>query len=157
MPRVVSGRTAVTRKEMTAADITGAGESTLRALYTDRDNSGHPASAFSIGRAIYWWQDEILAWWAGRQAELAKTKPAPIERIGDPNDLLTADEIAELLGRTQGRSIIAAANRGAFPKPDPADYTSGEGQKGGKARPRWKRSVVWEHADSRTFDRTAKS
>lgn len=154
MPRDVKGRTAVTRKEMAAAEITGAGESTLRAFYADRADSGHPESAFSVGRTLYWWKDEVIKWWAGRQAEQAEKKPEPIERIGDPDELLTADQVAELLGRSQGRSIIAAAARGAFPAP--ADYTSGEGEKGGKARPRWKRSTVWDRADSRPFDATTK-
>jgi hypothetical protein len=146
--QTVDGRIAITRKEW--ADQIAYSVAGVRLLYDQRAQNRHPESAFAIGRTLYWWKDELDAWWKERQQA---TKPAPIERVGDPDDLLFASEVAELLDYTNPRTVLAMAARGQFAQPDPKDEVPGEGQKSGQPRPRWRRQVVWEYADNRTVTR----
>jgi hypothetical protein len=139
----VDGRDAITRKEW--ADQIGYTDAGARALYAKRTENGHPEAAFVIGRTSYWWKDELTKWWDKRQRE---TRPAPIARTGNPDDLLTAQQASDLLGYSSGRTVIGMAARDQFPKPD--DHLPGAGQKSGQDRPLWKRSSVWNYADGRT-------
>lgn len=142
--KTVEGRNAVTRKEI--AKLIGYTEAGARALYGKRGENGHPEPAFSLGRTIYWWQDEVAEWWAHHQEA---TRPEPIERVGNPNELLTAQQAADLLGYSNPRTILAMVARGqSFPAPDA--HLSGAGQKSGQDRPQWKRRTIWDYADGRS-------
>lgn len=142
--KTVDGRNAITRKDF--ADKIGYSEAGARALYGKRADNGHPESAFTIGRTIYWWEDELNAWW---EQQRSATR---IERTGDPNELLFAQDVADLLGyekQNGARTVLAMHSRGQFREADHI-VPAGQGQKSGQPRPQWKRSTVWDYADSRT-------
>lgn len=141
--KAVDGRTAITRKEW--ADQAGYTEAWARAAYAKRADNGHPATAFVIGRTSYWWQDELTAW-------LERQKPAPIKRIGDPEELLFAQGVADLLGYSNPRTVLSMLARGQFAEPDAIAPGAGQ-QKSGQDRPQWKRRTVWNWADNRGWVR----
>ena len=138
--KTVDGRVAITRKEW--AEQIERSEAEARRLYGQRDTNGHPAPAFSIGRTAYWWKDELDAWWAKREVEI---RPKPIKRVGDPDELLYAQGVADLLGYTNPRAVLSMHQRDQFAQPD-AIAPAG---KGGDPRPQWKRATVWDWADNR--------
>lgn len=140
--RTVDGRIAITRKEW--AQRAELSEAWARAVYGKRTENGHPETAFTIGRTAYWWQDELDPWWQQQQKE---AKPEPIERTGDPDELLFADGVADLLGYAGPRTVLGMHHRGQFAEPD--EVVSGAGQKSGQPRPKWKRRTVWDWADNR--------
>lgn len=144
--KTVDGRAAITRKEW--AEQAGYTEAWARSVYGKRAQNGHPETAFVIGRTSYWWQDELAAWWEQHQEQ---TRPAPIERTGDGRELLFAQGVADLLGYSNPRTVLAMTARGQFPEPDAT--ASGAGQKSGQDRPQWKRATVWDWADNRGWVR----
>ena len=140
--KTVDGRDAITRKEW-AARIDRS-EAEARRLYGQRADNSHPEPAFTIGLTVYFWLDEMDAWWAKRQE---KIRPKPIARVGDPDELLFASGAAKVLGYSSPRTVLSMHSRGQFAKPDAT--ASGSGQKSGQPRPQWKRRTVWEWADKR--------
>lgn len=144
--KTVEGRDAITRKEW--AEQIQRSEAEARRLYGKRAENGHPEPAFSIGRTAYWWKDDLTAWWEKREE---KIRPEKIERTGDPDELLYAQDVAALLGYASYRTVLAMTNetRKQFPEPD-AIAPAG---KGGQPRPQWKRSTVWDWADKRGWVR----
>lgn len=139
-----NGRTAVTRNEF--ADMKGYKAAGIRRLYDQRAETGFPEAAFPVGTTKYWWLDELDAWWL--------LEHPPVERTGDPDDKLFAQDIADLLGYDSARSVTVAAKAGRFPAPD--GHTTGEGEKGGQPRPWWYRRTYWEAADGRKFVKKGK-
>ena len=133
-----AGRKVVDRKAMVGYGI---GRSTIDSAYANRAETGFPEKATSEGGTDYWFTDEWEAWFAGHQASKA-AQLSKVDRTGDPDELVYADEAARIIGWSSGLAVRMAARDGYIPAAHPEDYDG--------RRPRWRRAVIWDAADSRT-------
>jgi hypothetical protein len=136
----INGRPVISRADMAAR---GVPRTTVDGWYRDRARTGHPEKAGRIGRTDYWYEDEWAAWHEahlrGKVESLTR-----VDRTGDPDDLVDAEEAARML-HYSGRDVIHANRRLAyFPEPD----AYGKAVRG-RPVPLWKRSTVWAAADRR--------
>lgn len=131
------GRALVTRVELSR--LTGLSVSALAALYSQRAGSGHPAASHRDGRTLYFDEADALAWAQKRRARNVAGL-APVDRTGDPDDLLDRAAVAKLLGYSGPKVIDSyrARNVGYFPEPDDTDPL------------RWRRATLWSFADRRS-------
>jgi hypothetical protein len=115
--------------------------------YHDREATGHPEPAGTIGRTTYWHEDEWLDWYRSYR-DRKRQGLTQVDRGGDPDDLVDAAEAARIMGYS-GRAVIHANLRlGYFPRPDGYATTAK-----GRPSPRWRRSAVWAAADGRQSSR----
>jgi predicted DNA-binding transcriptional regulator AlpA len=132
------GRRLVDRAEL--VDRLGMTEQTLARLYSQRASTGHPDSVGRAGRRLLWDLDEMRAWAAAR-LEAKRAGMTPLDRSGDPDELVDVDEAARVLGYANRRTIdsyLARRGRGYFPEPDES------------AGRRWRRRTLWAFADRRS-------
>jgi hypothetical protein len=136
----INGRPVISRADMAAR---GVPKSTVDGWYRGRARTGHPEKAGKIGRTDYWYEDEWTAW---HQSYLQAKRDSltPVDRAGDPNDLVDAAEAARMLGYSSRDVIHANRRLGYFPEPDATGATPK-----GRPAPLWKRSTVWAAADRR--------
>lgn len=139
MPEI-KGRPVISRADMIARGI---GRSTVDAKYADRANSGHPEKAGRIDRTDYWYEDEWSAWFASYQ-KAKHDAHTEINRKGDPDELVNANEAAKIMGYANSKVIFSNLGHGQFVAPDVVEQLPN-----GKSSPQWKRSTVWAFADSR--------
>jgi hypothetical protein len=140
MPEI-NGRPVIGRADMLKRGI---GRSTLDAKYADRANSGHPEKAGRIGRTDYWYEDEWSAWYSSYQ-QAKRDSHTTIDRTGDPDEPIDANEAARVMRYASSRVIFSNLSHGQFVEPDapPVQLPNG------KASPRWYRRTVWNFADTR--------
>lgn len=134
---VHEGRAVINRAElMRQLQI---GESTAERWYRERAENGHPEPVHREGRRLYWDEAEAVAWAQEREAA-KKATLTPVDRSGEPDELVDAEEAARILGYASPRTITSylARNVGYFPDPDDV-----EGR-------RWHRRTLWAFADRRS-------
>ncbi len=122
------------------AALTGASLPTVDYWYRRRTATGFPAKADTDpdGRD-WWWRTDIERFHAAHLAERAATFTT-VDRSGNPRDLLTAPQAAEVLGYKNHRSLPDAL----LDHPDRADQLPS-----GRLRRFWYRRTVWSYADGR--------
>ena len=130
--RVLASRAALARRlEL--------GEQTLTDLYHRRAENGHPEPVHRQGRRLYWDPDAVEAWNTARQNAQRATL-TPVDRSGDPDELVTMTEAARVLGYHGPQTIASyrTRNPGYFPEPDD------------RAALQWRRRTLWRFADRRS-------
>lgn len=132
---VIGGRTLVGRGRLAAKlGLTTIGH---RDLYSRRDENGHPEYVAKLGKRLYWDEAQVLAWDEARRAA-ARARLTPVDRSGDPDELVGLDEGARVLGFADQRTLTSARTRypDRFPPPDDEEG-------------RYKRRTLWAYADAR--------
>jgi hypothetical protein len=115
---VVAGRALISRAEV--ARRLNMREQTLADLYAARETSGHPEAVHREGRRLYWAEPEAEAMaWAHERKAAKKATLTPVDRSGEPDELVDAEEAARILGYASPRTITSylARNVGYFPDP----------------------------------------
>ncbi len=142
IPATINGRPVISRADMAVAF--GVSRQSLYLWQRDRAVTGHPTPAGTLGGTTYWYEDEWTSWYRSRQQGKLDGLTR-VDRGGDPDDLVDADEAARIMGYA-GRAVIHGNVRlGYFPQPD-----SRQAAARGRPRPLWRRSTVWAAADART-------
>jgi hypothetical protein len=132
---VVGGRTLVGRRRLAAA--LAMNEATHANLYSQRHENGHPEHAAKFGKRLFWDEAQVLKWDEARRAA-ARARLTPVDRSGDPDELVGLDEGARVLGFADQRTLTSVRARypDRFPPPDDEDG-------------RYKRRTLWAYADAR--------
>jgi hypothetical protein len=102
IPATFNSRPVISRGDMAIAF--GASRQSLYLWYRDRAVTGHPEPAGTIGGTTYWYEDEWTAWYESRQLG-KRERLTRVDRGGDPDDLVDADEAARIMGYS-GRAVI---------------------------------------------------
>ena len=122
------------------AERTGVSPASVDHWHLQRAKTGFPAKADtdSDGRD-WWWQADIDTFYAHHLAERAARLTA-VDRSGHPRDLLTAPQVAKVLGYKNHRSL-----------PDELLHNPDQAEKlpSGRLRRYWYRRTVWNYADGR--------
>jgi hypothetical protein len=118
--------------------LTGASAATVDYWYLHRDRTGFPDRADTDGR-YWWWRIDIETFQIAHRAHRA-TSFTPVNRTGDPGDLLTAPQAARVLGYKDHRSLPPTL----LNCPDDVIELPS-----GRLRRRWYRRTVWTFADTR--------
>ncbi|MGA5304578.1 hypothetical protein ACPCHT_32035 [Nucisporomicrobium flavum] len=119
---------------------TGAAASTVNHWHRHRERTGFP-EAFTDDTGTEWfWQDEIDAFYTAHlKAKLAVL--TPVDRSGDPNELVGSGDAARILGYGSYRNLPDELRD----QPDDIEILSD-----GRLRRRWQRRTVWAIAAART-------
>ncbi|NUH42861.1 hypothetical protein HUF15_40270 [Streptomyces samsunensis] len=138
-------------REVTTAEIIkefGTSAPRISEWHRNRDSTGFPAVHRVEGRRQYWLRDDVAAWFA--QREKAANEARPELPTGDPNDLLTAAEVAKLLGFSSAATIYKYLrdDPGYFPQPDHNGTLDTAGSKS-TAKKHWRRGTVTSWAKKR--------
>lgn len=140
--RMIKGRRALDRAGV--AEYTGAAEPTVERWHLDRTTSGFPPVCDTSDDGRHWfWEKDITAFWTHHQAA-KQAQLTPVDRSGDPDELVTAPEAAKILGYKSHRNLPPALT-------DHPDDT--EDLPSGRQRRRWRRASVWAYADNRAADK----
>lgn len=137
--RVLLGRAALARRY-------GVSEQYLTDLYHRRTDNGHPEPVTRQGRRLYWDPDLMDSWWEQRQAA-QRAALTPVDRSGDPDELLGLTAAAAVLGYEDAGTLRAYISRDGredhpyFPEPDAVDEAG---------RRRYTRRTLWQFADRRS-------
>jgi hypothetical protein len=142
--RVIDGRVMVTPAEL--ARISGEPEATLTRWYVGRAANGHP-EGLRLDKRRYVDEQEWMAWYRGHKKTL-KAGLTPVDRSGDPDELLNTTQAAKLLGYTNPSTITNYVRRDQFIQPDRVETTPS-----GAERRFWARRTLWTFADQRTWSR----
>lgn len=136
--RLIDGRAALDRPGV--CESTGASAATVAYWHLHRATTGFPdiATTDSTGRQ-WWWADGIDAFHAAYRAGRAAAYTTP-DRAGDPHELLTAPQVAQVLGYRNHRSLT----RQLLNRADDITVLPS-----GRRRRRWYRATVWAYADDR--------
>ncbi len=122
------------------AERTGVSAATVDYWHLQRAKTGFPVKADTDpdGRD-WWWQADIDTFHAEHLAERA-ARFTRVDRSGDPRDLLTAPQAAQVLGYKDHRSL-----------PDELLHTPDRAEElpSGRLRRFWYRRTVWAYADGR--------
>lgn len=146
--REIDGRILATVTEL--ARLSGEPEATLNRWYAGRRVNGHPPGIRRDGRRyvdLEQWQD----WYRGHKDQL-KSGLTPVDRTGDPDELLNSAQVAHVLGLANAATVNSYVGRGQFIEPDEVEETPA-----GRKRRFWRRRRVWEYADNRSWSRKGKS
>jgi hypothetical protein len=122
------------------AEHLGVSTATVERWHHHRASTGFPAPADTdpTGRH-WWWQQDIDTFHAAYRAVRAATF-TPVRRDGDPDELLTAPQVARVLGYADHRSLTPTLR-------EHPDHT--ERLPAGGVRRFWYRRTVWAYASSR--------
>ncbi|MEU5877373.1 hypothetical protein [Spirillospora sp. NPDC047279] len=97
----------VTRDDLTARH--GISRHTLKKLWSERADNGHPAPAHQSGRTLYWNESEWLTWYEAHGSAAPEVSP---------DDLVTLAEAARILGLAQSSATVYAKRPPAgWPQP----------------------------------------
>lgn len=99
----------------------GISRSRLSEWHKDRDRSGFPGVDHVVGRRQFWAADLVQEWFARRTGAADEAaEEAASAAVGDPNDLLSAADVAALLGYRNVSTIhkYRGSRPGYFPEPD---------------------------------------
>jgi hypothetical protein len=105
-------------------------EQTLADLYAARETSGHPESVHREGRRLYWDEAEAMAWAQERNRRRRPRSPrslTPVDRSGEPDELVDAEEAARILGYASPRTISSYLARNVATSPTPTTSRDGTG------------------------------
>jgi hypothetical protein len=118
----------------------GVSAATVRSWQAHRDTTGFPAPAHTApdGR-LWWWRTDIDAFHTAYRTARRATF-TPVDRTGNPHELLTAPHAARILGYANHRSITAELRHRA-------DRTTI--LPSGRIRRYWYRATLWDYADQR--------
>jgi hypothetical protein len=127
------------------AEHLGVSTATVERWHHHRASTGFPVPADTdpTGRD-WWWQRDIDTFHAAYRAVRAATF-SPVRRDGDPDELLTAPQVARVLGYADHRSLTPTLR-------EHPDHT--EALPAGGVRRFWYRRTVWAFADSRVERRS---
>ena len=131
--RVINGRRVADRAGI--AELTSAALTTVDNWYSNRHKTGFPERIDDK-----WWDaDDVETFHHSQQAARSAT-PGPIDRNGDPTELINSTELARMLGYANQKSLPQSLL-------DRADVA--EELPSGYRRRRWRRQTGWNYADSR--------
>lgn len=133
------GRALISRRGM--AQRYGLDAQWLSVLYHRRRSSGHPESVHRVGRWLYFDLQAVEAWYTAREAAKLATL-TPLDRSGDPDELVDITEATRVLGYRTESTIRSFRSRNGdyFPSPE---YTDPAG------RVHWRRRALWGFGDRR--------
>ena len=106
---------------------------------------GHPVEAIAGASADqrkkwWWWLDQADAWMQSFE-DRKRAALTRVDRTGDPDDLLTSAQAAQVLGYRSADSL----QPGFLKLADEVEELPS-----GRKRRRWRRATVWAYADNRT-------
>ncbi|MGA5182901.1 hypothetical protein [Streptomyces pseudogriseolus] len=135
--KTIDGRLYATRAEL--SERAGyKGDATLRALWADREDNGHPP-ARRIGRVLYWDVEEWERWFTAHQRERNG-----VDYSGSPDEELPPAGQAKVLGI----DISAISRYRDHPPPGWPAPIRIEELDSGRVREYRTRRQLWEYADS---------
>lgn len=143
--RVINGRVHATLAALAAE----AGEplDSLKRWHLHRASTGHPEAVLLDGRRYV----DVEHWRAWHTGHLAARRSGltPVDRRGDPDELVGTGEAARILGYTDPVTVRRYVARDQFIAPDTVETLPS-----GRLRRYWTRRRVWEFADARSWSRT---
>ena len=122
------------------AALTGASAATVDRWYLHRASTGFPDKADTDRDGRHWWWRTDITRFHTAHLAIRAAKFTHVDGSGNPDDLLTAPQAAEVLGYKNHRSLPDAL----LDHPDRA-----EDLPSGRLRRRWHRRTVWAFADGR--------
>lgn len=145
--REVDGRTLATVTEL--ARLSGEPEATLNRWYAGRQVNGHPPGIRRDGRRYV----DLERWqaWHREHKKQLKGGLTPVDRTGDPDELLSSAQVAHVLGLAGSATVNSYVGRGQFIEPDQVEETPA-----GRKRRFWRRRRIWEYAENRSWSRKGK-
>lgn len=136
------GQILINRAEV--ARRTGTSIRTVEAWLRHRADTGHPDPVTRIGRSPYFDAAAVDQWYAAYRA--SATGLATAEQGGDPDELLTIDQAARMLGHSSSGTLKSWLYRqpGYFPDPDHTELDTR-----GRTRRWWRRDTLQTWAAGR--------
>ncbi|MFE6153619.1 helix-turn-helix transcriptional regulator [Streptomyces sp. NPDC057889] len=128
-----------------------ASRSRLSEWVRDRDTTGFPPVHPTEGRRQVFERDAVIAWFSARAALRSTPLPADAAQ-GNPDELLSAAEVAQLLGYQHATTVHAYLQDrpGYFPEPDHTGPLSNHPRKAGRPNTLWwKRRTILDWAAQR--------
>lgn len=143
--RVIDGRLHLTPAGLAARS--GEPLASVHRWYLGRTGNGHPPGVLLDGRRYV----DLEHWQAWHAAHLAARRSGltPVDRRGDPDELVGAAEVSRILGHAHPGTLRAYIAQDQFITPDTVETLPS-----GRLRRRWTRRRVWEFADARSWSRT---
>jgi predicted DNA-binding transcriptional regulator AlpA len=139
----MGSRTRQRRRQLDRAGIaerTGMSTATVDRWYRHRTRTGFPDKADTgLDGRDWWWQADIDAFHTVHLAARASAFTR-VDRSGDPRDLLTAPQAAQVLGYKNHRSLPDDL----IDNPDHVEHLPS-----GRRRRYWHRRTVWTYVDGR--------
>ncbi|GAA1657088.1 helix-turn-helix transcriptional regulator [Fodinicola feengrottensis] len=135
--RTVAGRLLLDRDGV--AERLGVSPGTVSYWRYRRSHTHFPMHLPVDDRSHWWDAEDIRVWWHAHQAA-KRARLTPVDRTGDPDDLIESTELARVLGYHGPRSIQPDLLMLA----DDCEPTSNGG-----SRRRWLRKTAWHYADTR--------
>ncbi|MEU2380394.1 hypothetical protein [Streptomyces misionensis] len=133
--KTIEGRLFATRAEL--SERAGyKGDATLRALWADREDNGHPP-ARRIDRALYWDLEEWERWFSGYQRQRSR-----VDYSGNPDEELPPAGQAKVLGV----DVSAISHYRDNPPPGWPAPVRTEELESGRVREYRTRRQLWEYA-----------
>lgn len=140
--RMLHGRRVVDRDG--AADAARLGVSSIDKLYAGRVGNGFPERIPGTGTAE-WYEDDVRDWRV-RHQQAKRATLTPVDRTGDPDELVGPAGAAEILGYRDPQNLRHSS---VWPRLLAAvDHQ--ESLPSGRVRRSWKRRTVQDIADQRT-------
>jgi len=143
--RLIGGRPHATLAAL--AEQAGEPLASLQRWHLRRASTGHPEAVVLDGRRyvdVEHWQT-----WHARHLAARRSGLTPVDRSGDPDELVGTGEAARILGYTDPVTVRRYVARGQFITPDTVETLPS-----GRRRRRWTRRRIWEFADARSWSRT---
>ncbi|MFE5030046.1 hypothetical protein ACFRAO_43885 [Streptomyces sp. NPDC056656] len=128
-----------------------ASRSRLSEWVRDRDTTGFPPVHHTEGRRQVFERDAVTAWFSARAALRSTPLPAAAAQ-GNPDELLSAAEVAQLLGYQHATTVHAYLQDrpGYFPEPDHTGPLTNRPRKAGRPNTLWwKRRTILDWAAQR--------
>lgn len=138
--RILNGREAVDRAG--AAEVAQLGLSTIGLLHRHRATNGFPER---IPGTTEWYADDIRTW-AEEHREAKRAALTPIDRSGDPDELVGQRVAAQILGYSDPQSLRNTPTWARLL----AAVDDQEELPSGRVRRRWRRRTVQDVGDQRT-------
>jgi hypothetical protein len=143
--RLIGGRPHATLAAL--AEQAGEPLDSLKRWHLRRASTGHPDAVVLDGRRYV----DVEHWqaWHARHLAARRSGLTPVDRRGDPDELVGAGEVSRILGHAHPGTLRAYISQDQFITPDTVETLPS-----GRRRRRWTRRRVWEFADARSWSRT---